>query len=65
MGARQLLWVHDEAVLDAPDENAEEAKLQVVKHMTAAGKYTKILKYQPPFDLVVSAKIADNWLAAK
>ena len=65
MGARQLLWVHDEAILDAPNENAEEAKIQVVKHMVAAGKYTKILKYQPPFDLVVSAKIANNWLAAK
>uniref|UniRef100_A0A1D1XWU1 DNA-directed DNA polymerase n=1 Tax=Anthurium amnicola TaxID=1678845 RepID=A0A1D1XWU1_9ARAE len=56
-----LLQVHDEVILEGPTEYAEEAKGIVVDCMSRPFNGKNILKV----DLVVDAKCAQNWYAAK
>eukprot|EP00252_Welwitschia_mirabilis_P006943 TRINITY_DN178_c0_g1_i2.p1 TRINITY_DN178_c0_g1~~TRINITY_DN178_c0_g1_i2.p1 ORF type:complete len:981 (+),score=220.02 TRINITY_DN178_c0_g1_i2:668-3610(+) len=60
LGWHLLLQVHDEVILEGPTESAEEAKSLVVKCMTNPFKNKKL-----KVDLVVDAKFAPNWYAAK
>jgi DNA polymerase-1 len=59
LGFRQILQIHDELILEGPKENAEEALKLVVSIMS------KPLDEPLLVDLVVDAKIADNWYDAK
>ncbi|XP_020596594.1 DNA polymerase I A, chloroplastic/mitochondrial-like [Phalaenopsis equestris] len=61
LGWRLILQVHDEVILEGPTESAEIAKVIVVECMSKPFKGTNILKV----DLVVDAKCAHNWYAAK
>ncbi|XP_019055571.1 PREDICTED: DNA polymerase I A, chloroplastic/mitochondrial-like isoform X2 [Nelumbo nucifera] len=53
--------VHDEVILEGPNESAEEARAIVVKCMSKPFYGTNFLKV----DLSVDAKCARNWYAAK
>ena len=60
LGWKMLLQIHDELVLEGPEEHAEEA-LKIVD--TEMGKHppnTPLL-----IDLIVSASICDNWMEGK
>lgn len=61
LGWRLLLQVHDEVILEGPSESAEEAKALVVDCMSKPFNGKNILKVE----LVVDAKCAQNWYAAK
>src|SRR6185369_2941271 len=52
--ARLLLQVHDELVVEAPEEEALEAALVVKKHMEEAAKLD--------VPLLVTIGIGDNWV---
>lgn len=53
--------VHDEVILEGPSETAEEAKAIVVECMSKPFDGHNMLKV----DLVVDAKYAQSWYAAK
>eukprot|EP01103_Thecamoeba_quadrilineata_P007290 TRINITY_DN1712_c1_g1_i1.p1 TRINITY_DN1712_c1_g1~~TRINITY_DN1712_c1_g1_i1.p1 ORF type:complete len:821 (-),score=173.14 TRINITY_DN1712_c1_g1_i1:74-2536(-) len=59
LGWKLLLQIHDELILEGPQENANEALSIVVEHMRNP--------LEPPLlvELVVDARIADNWMEAK
>jgi len=59
MGWKQLLQIHDELILEGPKESAEEAKAHIVSILEHPLEIPLLI------DLVVDAKIADNWFAAK
>ncbi|RWW52774.1 hypothetical protein BHE74_00040788 [Ensete ventricosum] len=61
IGWRLLLQVHDEVIMEGPTESAELAKAIVVECMSKPFYGTNFLKV----DLVVDAKFAQNWYAAK
>eukprot|EP01121_Diplochlamys_sp_Union-15-3_P002448 TRINITY_DN1214_c0_g1_i1.p2 TRINITY_DN1214_c0_g1~~TRINITY_DN1214_c0_g1_i1.p2 ORF type:complete len:112 (+),score=25.80 TRINITY_DN1214_c0_g1_i1:752-1087(+) len=60
LGWRQLLQIHDELILEGPEQTASEAKDIVVKVMAAAGDDIPLL-----VDLSVSAKVAKTWYEGK
>ena len=55
--ARMLLQVHDELVIEAPAEEAEQAGALVKEHMEGAAKLD--------VPLLVTVGIGDNWMDAK
>jgi DNA polymerase-1 len=57
IGARLLLQVHDELIVEAPIEHAERAKEILVDKMENA--------YKLVVPLIAEAHIGDNWEAAK
>uniref|UniRef100_A0A6B2KXQ9 WWE domain-containing protein n=1 Tax=Arcella intermedia TaxID=1963864 RepID=A0A6B2KXQ9_9EUKA len=59
MGWKQLLQIHDELIFEGPAESAEEAKDHIVQVMEHPLEYPLLI------DLIVDAKTADNWYAAK
>ncbi|URE30155.1 PolI-like DNA polymerase [Musa troglodytarum] len=61
LGWKLLLQVHDEVILEGPTESAELAKAIVVECMSKPFYGTNFLNV----DLVVDAKCAQNWYAAK
>uniref|UniRef100_A0A7C9E1H6 DNA-directed DNA polymerase n=1 Tax=Opuntia streptacantha TaxID=393608 RepID=A0A7C9E1H6_OPUST len=61
LGWKLLLQVHDEVILEGPSESIEEAKALVVNCMSKPFKGKNILQVE----LVVDAKCAQNWYAAK
>lgn len=61
LGWKLLLQVHDEVILEGPSESAEEAKALVVECMSKPFNGRNILTVE----LVVDAKCAQNWYAAK
>jgi DNA polymerase-1 len=61
LGWTLLLQVHDEVILEGPEESAELAKSVVVECMSKPFYGTNILNV----DLAVDAKCAQNWYAAK
>ncbi|XP_064981504.1 DNA polymerase I A, chloroplastic isoform X2 [Musa acuminata AAA Group] len=61
LGWKLLLQVHDEVILEGPTESAELAKSIVVECMSKPFYGTNFLKVA----LVVDAKCAQNWYAAK
>ncbi|XP_065025495.1 DNA polymerase I A, chloroplastic/mitochondrial isoform X3 [Musa acuminata AAA Group] len=61
LGWRLLLQVHDEVILEGPTESAELAKAIVVECMSKPFYGTNFLEV----DLVVDAKCAQSWHAAK
>ncbi|GAB4824725.1 hypothetical protein Ancab_007590 [Ancistrocladus abbreviatus] len=61
LGWKLLLQIHDEVILEGPTESAEEARGLVVECMSKPFNGTNILDV----DLVVDAKCAQNWYAAK
>jgi DNA polymerase-1 len=61
LGWRLLLQVHDEMILEGPEESAEEALARVVHAMAHPFDGKNILQV----DLAVDAKYAKNWYAAK
>uniref|UniRef100_A0A804KIY6 DNA-directed DNA polymerase family A palm domain-containing protein n=1 Tax=Musa acuminata subsp. malaccensis TaxID=214687 RepID=A0A804KIY6_MUSAM len=61
LGWRLLLQVHDEVILEGPTESAELAKAIVVECMSKPFYGTNFLEV----DLVVDAKCAQSWYAAK
>jgi len=62
LGYRMLLQIHDEVILEGPEEHAAAAKAEVVACMEHP--YDDM---RPPLkvDLVVDAKTAPNWFEAK
>ncbi|RWV97598.1 hypothetical protein GW17_00039603 [Ensete ventricosum] len=61
LGWKLILQVHDEVILEGPTESAELAKAIVIECMSKPFYGTNFLKV----DLVVDAKCAQNWYAAK
>ncbi|KAL9232653.1 hypothetical protein vseg_007735 [Gypsophila vaccaria] len=61
LGWKLLLQVHDEVILEGPSESADEAKALVVECMSKPFLGKNILTVE----LVVDAKCAQNWYAAK
>ncbi|GAB2284669.1 hypothetical protein Dimus_019121 [Dionaea muscipula] len=61
LGWKLLLQVHDEVILEGPSESTEEAKGLVIECMSKPFDGENILQV----DLVVDAKCAQNWYAAK
>eukprot|EP01018_Ginkgo_biloba_P010389 Gb_07861 [translate_table: standard] len=61
LGWKLLLQVHDEVILEGPEESAEEAKSLVVECMSKPFYGKNILGV----DLVVDAKFARDWYSAK
>ncbi|KAK8951116.1 hypothetical protein KSP39_PZI003355 [Platanthera zijinensis] len=61
LGWRLLLQIHDEVILEGPTESSEIAKAIVIECMSKPFFGANILKV----DLVVDAKCAQNWYAAK
>ncbi|TVU43033.1 hypothetical protein EJB05_09464 [Eragrostis curvula] len=61
LGWRLLLQVHDEVILEGPEESADTAKAIVVECMSKPFYGTNFLKV----DLAVDAKCAKSWYAAK
>lgn len=61
LGWRLLLQVHDEVILEGPTESSDIAKAIVIECMSKPFFGKNILKV----DLVVDAKCAQNWYAAK
>ena len=59
MGWRMLLQIHDELILEGPEEHAEEA-LKIVKAVMSHP-----LEEDLRVALVVDATIADNWMEGK
>ena len=59
LDAHLLLQVHDEAVAEAPEENAESARIIMQELMTAR------INPRLRCPLVVEAHVGDNWYAAK
>ena len=59
LGYKLLLQVHDEVILEGPEENAKEALARVVKLMENP------LDEPLQITLEVDAKIAGNWYDAK
>jgi DNA polymerase-1 len=55
-----LLQIHDEIILEGPEEHAEEA-LQIVKENMEA----PFGDYQFPVKLEIDAKIGKNWYESK
>ncbi|RZR74564.1 hypothetical protein BHM03_00038626 [Ensete ventricosum] len=55
------IQVHDEVILEGPTESAELAKAIIVECMSKPFYGTNFVKV----DLVVDAKFAQNWYAAK
>ena len=61
LGYRLLLQVHDEMILEGPEEHADEALGRVVHAMAHPFNGENILNVA----LAVDAKHARNWYAAK
>ena len=59
LGWKLILQVHDEVMMEGPSESAEEAKQILVSCMQHPFKHPLLV------DLVVDAKIAQNWYDAK
>ena len=59
LGYRLLLQVHDEVILEGPEENGEEARKRLVYLMERPLDHPLLVK------LEVDAKVADNWYDAK
>ena len=59
LGWKLLLQIHDELILEGPQQNAEEA-LQIVKHCMQ-----NPFNFKLQVNLEVDAKIADNWYDGK
>lgn len=57
-GARQLLQIHDELIVEVPSQHAEFALDRVCQHMTA-------VRFGLEVQLKVEAKIAPNWAQGK
>jgi len=62
LGYRLLLQIHDEVILEGPEEHAEAAKAEVVACME--NPFDDVLS-SLTVDLVVDAKTAKNWFDAK
>ena len=66
---RVLLQVHDEVILEGPEENAQKARDRVVYLMghpfLDKDQLTEHDKNTLRVDLVVDAKFADTWYEAK
>jgi DNA polymerase-1 len=59
LGFKILLQVHDEVILEGPEQNAEEA-LKIVKE-----DMENPFDYEFPIKLEVDAKIGNNWYECK
>ncbi len=59
LGYKIILQVHDEIILEGPEENAERA-LQIVKE-----DMENSFDYEFPIKLEVDAKIGNNWYESK
>lgn len=59
LGYKQLLQVHDEVILEGPEEAADEALARVVEIMSNPIDRKLLV------DLVVDASIGDTWAEAK
>ena len=59
MGWRLLLQIHDEVILEGPEESAQEARARVVELMERP--FCRPLRV----DLVVDANTAKTWYEAK
>jgi DNA polymerase-1 len=59
LGFKILLQVHDEVILEGPEENAKEALKIVIEEMENP------FEYEFPVKLEVDAKIGDNWYESK
>jgi len=59
LGFKILLQVHDEVILEGPEENAKEALKIVIEEMENP------FDYEFPVKLEVDAKIGDNWYESK
>ena len=62
LGYRMLLQIHDEVILEGPSEHADAAKAELVACMEQP--FDDVLP-SLLVDLVVDAKTAQNWYAAK
>jgi len=60
MGWRIISQIHDELILEGPEESSEEAFAIVVSEMNKHPPDTPLL-----VDLIVSAAICDNWMEGK
>ena len=58
-----VVQVHDEVILEGPEENAERARALVVQHM--GNPFGGITLKPLRVDLVVDAKYAKTWYEAK
>lgn len=63
LGWKLLLQIHDEVILEGPDESSEEAFVEVKKLMECP--YDTFGLKPLAVDLPVDAKIADTWFDAK
>jgi DNA polymerase I len=59
IGYKILLQVHDEIILEGPEEHAEKALKIVIKEMENP------FDYEFPVKLEVDAKIGNNWYESK
>ena len=60
IGWKMLLQIHDELILEGPEEHAEEALLIVDQTMQQHPPDTPLL-----VDLIVSGNICSNWMEGK
>jgi len=58
-GYKILLQIHDEIILEGPEENAQEALQIVIENMEDP------FNYEFPITLEVDAKIGNNWYESK
>ena len=67
LGWKLLLQVHDEVIVEGPEESAEEAQRIVVECMEAPFPTSDGLSYHNPLlvDLTVDSKYAKTWFDAK
>ncbi len=56
LGARIILAIHDELIVEAPDEHAEEVKTLMCRCMTAA-----MQKYVPSVPIVIEPEVWSTW----
>ena len=59
LGYKMLLQIHDEVIMEGPEENAEEALKRMIEVMENP------LDFQTLVKLEVDANIGDNWYDAK
>lgn len=59
LGYRMILQIHDEIILEGPEENAEKALKLVIQDMENP------IDYEFPVKLEVDAKIGNNWYESK
>ena len=59
LGFKILLQVHDEVILEGPEENSQEALKLVIEDMESPFDYEFAVK------LEVDAKIGNNWYESK